>query len=81
MVSPREAAEELAEKTGAQVVQVIGTRFILFRQKRRTLKYHWHNREKGGRGDMEVNKKRRGSLFMAGPLIRYTMAILPWQGI
>lgn len=38
MVSPREAAEELAEKTGAQVVQVIGTRFILFRQKKKDSK-------------------------------------------
>jgi len=27
----REAAELLAEKTGAQVVQVIGTRFVLYR--------------------------------------------------
>ena len=30
--------EELAEKTGAQVVQVIGTRFILFRQKKKDSK-------------------------------------------
>ncbi len=28
----REAAEEIAEKTNADVVQVIGTRFVLFRR-------------------------------------------------
>ena len=31
-VSAREAAELLAEKTGAQVVQVIGTRFVLYKE-------------------------------------------------
>ena len=30
-LTARETAELLAEKTGAQVVQVIGTRFILYR--------------------------------------------------
>lgn len=30
-LSPREAAELLAEKTGAQVVQVIGSRIVLYR--------------------------------------------------
>ena len=30
--SPRETAEEIAEKTGAEVVQVIGTRFVLYRE-------------------------------------------------
>lgn len=30
--SPRETAEEIAEKTGADVVQVIGTRFVLYRE-------------------------------------------------
>ena len=30
-ISSREAAEEIAEKTGADVVQVIGTRFVLYR--------------------------------------------------
>ena len=29
--SSREAAEQIAEQTGAQVVQVIGTRFVLYR--------------------------------------------------
>ncbi|MBE6852478.1 MAG: YhbY family RNA-binding protein [Ruminococcus sp.] len=28
----REAAEEIAEKTGSEVVQVIGTRFVLFKR-------------------------------------------------
>lgn len=32
MYSPREAAEEIAEKTGADVVQVIGSRFVLFKR-------------------------------------------------
>ena len=31
-VTSREAAHELAEKTGADVVQVIGSRFVLFRR-------------------------------------------------
>ncbi|WP_040197496.1 YhbY family RNA-binding protein [Candidatus Soleaferrea massiliensis] len=31
-VFAREAAVEIAEKTGADVVQVIGTRFVLFRR-------------------------------------------------
>lgn len=31
-VLPREAAEELAGKTGSQVVQVIGTKFVLYRR-------------------------------------------------
>lgn len=30
--STRETAEEIAEKTGADVVQVIGTRFVLYRK-------------------------------------------------
>jgi len=32
MVSPAEAANELAEKTGAEVVQVIGNKFVLFKR-------------------------------------------------
>jgi len=31
-LTSREAAQELAEKTGADIVQVIGTRFVLFRR-------------------------------------------------
>lgn len=34
-VSSREAAEELAEKTGSDVVQVIGSRFVLYRRKKK----------------------------------------------
>ena len=31
-ITSREAAQELAEKTGADIVQVIGSRFVLFRR-------------------------------------------------
>ena len=31
-VSAREAAQELAQSTGSQVVQVIGTKFVLYRR-------------------------------------------------
>lgn len=31
-ISSREAADTIAEKTGSDVVQVIGTRFILYRE-------------------------------------------------
>ncbi len=34
-LSSREAAEELAEKTGSDVVQVIGSRFVLYRRKKK----------------------------------------------
>ncbi len=30
--TPRIAAEELAEETGAEVVQIIGTKFVLYRE-------------------------------------------------
>ena len=33
-VSAREAADEIAEKTHSDVVQVIGTRFVLYRESR-----------------------------------------------
>ena len=32
LLSPKEAAEELAEQTGAEVVQVIGTKFVLYKK-------------------------------------------------
>ena len=35
MLSPREAAEELAVKARAEVVQVIGTKFVLYRKSHR----------------------------------------------
>jgi RNA-binding protein len=37
MLTVREVAEELAEKTGAQVVQVIGNKFILYRRSEKNL--------------------------------------------
>ena len=37
--SAREAAAALAEKTGAEVVQVIGSRFVLYLQKKKDSKY------------------------------------------
>ena len=33
-LSPREAAEQLARETGAEVVQVIGAKFVLYRAKK-----------------------------------------------
>ena len=38
-VSPREAAEALASATSSEVVQVIGSKFVLFRQKEKESKY------------------------------------------
>ena len=37
MMSVREAAEELAEKTGAQVVHCIGSRFVLYKRSEKNL--------------------------------------------
>ena len=37
MMSAREAAEELADKTSAQVVQVIGNKFVLYRRTEKNL--------------------------------------------
>lgn len=37
MLTAREVAEELAEKTGSQVVQVIGNKFILYRRSEKNL--------------------------------------------
>lgn len=34
-LSPREAAEQLARETGAEVVQVIGSKFVLYRAKKK----------------------------------------------
>lgn len=34
-LSPREAAEQLARETGAEVVQVIGAKFVLYRAKKK----------------------------------------------
>ncbi|MBQ7131724.1 MAG: ribosome assembly RNA-binding protein YhbY [Oscillospiraceae bacterium] len=32
MLTPREAAEEIAEKTNSEVVQVIGSKFVLYKR-------------------------------------------------
>ena len=37
--TPRIAADEIAEKVNADVVQVIGTKFVLFRQKKKESQY------------------------------------------
>lgn len=34
-ISPREAAEELARQTNSEVVQVIGSKFVLYRRKKK----------------------------------------------
>lgn len=34
-VSPREAAEAIAGRTGSEVVQVIGSRFVLYRRRKK----------------------------------------------
>lgn len=34
-ISPREAAEELAKSTNSDVVQVIGSKFVLYRRKKK----------------------------------------------
>ena len=34
-LSPREAAEDIARQTGSDVVQVIGSRFVLYRKKKK----------------------------------------------
>lgn len=34
-MTPREAAEEIAWQTGSDVVQVIGSRFVLYRRKKK----------------------------------------------
>ena len=37
MMTAREAAEELAEKTAAQVIQVIGNKFVLYKRSDKNL--------------------------------------------
>ena len=38
-LSARDAAEEIAEKTGAAVVAVIGSKFVLYRKKEKDSRY------------------------------------------
>ncbi|HIU32198.1 MAG TPA: YhbY family RNA-binding protein, partial [Candidatus Caccousia avistercoris] len=47
-VSPREAAEQLAEAASAEVVQVIGSKFVLFRQKKKDSKIQLPKAERRG---------------------------------
>lgn len=51
MLSPREAAEELAPLTRSEVVQVIGTKFVLYRQS--------HNKDKKDKIVLPVEKKKK----------------------
>ena len=38
-LSPREAAEDIARQTGSDVVQVIGSKFVLFLKKKKESKF------------------------------------------
>ena len=51
MLSPREAAERLAPLTRSEVVQVIGTKFVLYRPS--------HNKEKKDRIVLVADKKQK----------------------
>ena len=51
MLSPREAAEQLAPLTRSEVVQVIGTKFVLYLPS--------HNKEKKDRIVLVTDKKQR----------------------
>ncbi len=51
LLSPREAAEQLAPLTRSEVVQVIGTKFVLYRQS--------HNKDKKDKIVLVSDKKSR----------------------
>ena len=51
MLTSREAAEELAQKTRSDVVQVIGTKFVLYRPT--------HKKDKKDKIVLVVDKKRK----------------------
>ena len=51
MLSPREAAEQLAPLTRSEVVQVIGTKFVLYRQS--------HKKDKTDKIVLVSDKKKR----------------------
>ena len=51
MLTSREAAEELARATRSEVVQVIGTKFVLYRQS--------HNKEKKDKIVLVSDRKRK----------------------
>ena len=66
----RLAAEELAKATRSEVVQVIGTKFVLYRET--------HSKPKEKRIQLVKPAKKKAnpsrSAFSAGPLIRHTWA-------
>ena len=51
LLSPREAAEELAPRTRSEIVQVIGTKFVLYRPS--------HKRDKKDKIVLVSDKKRK----------------------
>ena len=51
MLSPREAAQELAPLTRSEVVQVIGTKFVLYRPT--------HNKDKKDKIVLVPDKKKK----------------------
>ena len=51
-LSSREAAEEIASQIGAEVVQVIGTKFVLYRQS--------HRKDKKDKIVLVSDRKRKG---------------------
>ena len=51
LLSPREVAEQLAPVTRSEVVQVIGTKFVLYRQS--------HNKDKKDKIVLVQDKKRK----------------------
>ena len=51
MLTPREAAEQLAPLTRSEVVQVIGTKFVLYRQS--------HNKDKKDKIVLAQDRKRK----------------------
>ncbi len=52
MLTPREAAEDLAKRSRSEVVQVIGTKFVLYRQS--------HKKEKKDQIVLVKDKKPKG---------------------
>ena len=52
LLSAREAAEELAQRTRSQVVQVIGTKFVLYRPT--------HKKDKKDKIVLVTDRKRKG---------------------
>lgn len=51
LLSPREAAEELAPRTRSEIVQIIGTKFVLYRPS--------HKKDKKDKIVLESNRKKK----------------------